>query len=93
MNASLTSSMINIYLRLPDGGDYILALSVPSSDSQRLSVRPLKWLRLSRSLVEPLEIILQQQMALLLTMIISPTQILLRIRLITTRAKLRSRKS
>jgi hypothetical protein len=37
--------MVNIHLRPPDGGPYILALSVPSSDIQRLSVRPLKWLR------------------------------------------------
>jgi hypothetical protein len=37
--------MVDIYLRPPNEGPYVLALSVPSSDIQRLSVRPLKWLR------------------------------------------------
>jgi hypothetical protein len=38
---------VDIYLRLPnpDEVSYVLALSVPLSDIQRLSVRPLKWLR------------------------------------------------
>jgi hypothetical protein len=39
--------MVNIYLSgsPPNEGHQVLALSVPSSDIQRLSIRPLKWLR------------------------------------------------
>jgi hypothetical protein len=37
--------MVDIYLPLPNEETYVLALSVPFSDIQRLSIRPLKWLR------------------------------------------------
>jgi hypothetical protein len=41
----LTSSqtMVNIHLRIDNS--QVLALSIPFSDIQRLSIRPLKWLR------------------------------------------------
>jgi hypothetical protein len=35
--------MVNIHLRIDDS--QVLALSIPFSDIQRLSIRPLKWLR------------------------------------------------
>jgi hypothetical protein len=35
--------MVNIHLRIDDS--QLLALSIPFSDIQRLSTRPLKWLR------------------------------------------------
>ena len=37
--------MVDIYLIVPNEGSQVLALSIPSSDIQRLSIRPLKWLR------------------------------------------------
>ena len=37
--------MVDIYLIVPNKGSQVLALSIPSSDIQRLSIRPLKWLR------------------------------------------------
>jgi hypothetical protein len=37
--------MVDIYLCVPDEGSKVLALSIPPSDIQRLSIHPLKWLR------------------------------------------------
>jgi hypothetical protein len=40
--------MVKIYLLIPGSNDSfhtVLALDIPESDIQRLSVRPLKWLR------------------------------------------------
>src|ERR1700720_657124 len=37
--------MVDIYLIMPNEGSQVLALSIPPSDIQRLSIRPLKWLR------------------------------------------------
>ena len=36
--------MVDIYLIMPNDSQ-VLALSIPPSDIQRLSIRPLKWLR------------------------------------------------
>jgi len=36
--------MVNIFVRVNDGG-WIHALTIPPNDIQRLSLRPLKWLR------------------------------------------------
>ena len=37
--------MVNIHLKREQNDEYMLALSIPLEDIQRLSIRPLKWLR------------------------------------------------
>ena len=37
--------MVNIHLKKEQNDEYMLALSIPLEDIQRLSIRPLKWLR------------------------------------------------
>ena len=37
--------MVNIHLKREQNDEYTLALSIPLEDIQRLSIRPLKWLR------------------------------------------------
>jgi hypothetical protein len=37
--------MVNIHLKNEQNDEYTLALSIPLEDIQRLSIRPLKWLR------------------------------------------------
>src|ERR1700723_4814111 len=42
-NNNRSTSMVDVYLKVED--QQVPALSIPLSDIQRLSIRPLKWLR------------------------------------------------